>query len=78
MPVVDEKERLQQLHLTLEAALEQLGYAQQAAAQGGDIGHPAPEALRIDKLLGELVELRNEIRTRLMGLLGKPTLTILK
>ena len=78
MPVVEEKERLQQLHMTLEAALEQLGYAQQAAAQGGDIGHPAPEVLRIERLLGELVELRTEVRTKLLGLLGKPTLTILK
>ena len=48
------------------------------AVLGGDVELVEPEVLRIERLQGELVELRNEVRTKLLGLLGKPTLTILK
>ena len=70
----DEKERLQSLHIALEAALEQLTYAQQAAAIGTEIGHPSEDVQAIEKLLGEMMQLRNRIRDRLMKVLAKPTL----
>lgn len=75
----DERERLQAVHMTLEAALEQLGYAQQHATQGTEIGSPPTEEIRaIERLLGEVTLLRNQIRERLMKLLSKPTLNIIK
>jgi hypothetical protein len=76
---IDERERLQGLHMTLEAALEQLTYAQQHATQGTEIGSPPTEEIRaIERLLGEVTLLRNQIRDRLMKLLAKPALNIIK
>jgi hypothetical protein len=76
---IDERERLQGLHMTLEAALEQLGYAQQHATQGTELGSPPTEEIAaIERLLGEVTRLRNQVRERLMKLLAKPTLNIIK
>jgi hypothetical protein len=76
--VVDEKERLQQLHLTLEASLEQLGYALEVATQGTELGKPSEDVKAIEGLFGELTRLRNDVRERLMKAMAKPTLNIVK
>jgi len=78
MPEINERDRLQRLHLALEAALEQLGYAQQVAAQGGAIEAPSAEMPVIEKLFGELNSLRNQVRDQLMKQLARPALNILK
>jgi hypothetical protein len=71
---MNERERLQELHLALEGALEQLTRAHGIAAPT-----PAqPELGAIERLLGELTVLRNQARERLMKVLAKPTMTILK
>jgi hypothetical protein len=76
---LDERERLQALHLALEAALEQLTRAQELATRGTEIGAPpSGEVLVIERALGELVLERNRLRERLMKLLGKPTLNVVK
>jgi hypothetical protein len=75
---VDEKERLQKLHLTLEASLEQLGYALEAATVGTELGSPSEDVRAIEKLFGELTILRNSVRDRLMRALARPTLNIVK
>jgi hypothetical protein len=69
---VNERERLQELHLTLEGALEQLSRAHQLALPD------APELPAIERLVAELVTTRNGVRERLMKVLAKPTLNILK
>lgn len=75
----DDRERLQSLHMALEAALEQLGYAQQYAIQGTEIGAPPPrEVQAIERALGEITILRNELRDRLMKILSKPSLNVVK
>jgi hypothetical protein len=74
---VNEREQLQELNLALEGALEQLARAHGNAANGA----PAPELATIERLLGELTVLRNQVRERLMKELSKPsasTMTILK
>jgi hypothetical protein len=71
---VNERERLQEMHLALEGALEQLTRAHQLGS--GD--PPAPELATVERLLGELTMLRNQVRERLMRVLAKPTMTILK
>jgi hypothetical protein len=74
---VNEREQLQELNLALEGALEQL-----ARAHGNAAGtQPAPELATIERLLGELTVLRNQVRERLMKELSKPsppTMPILK
>ena len=75
----DDRERLQSLHLALEAAIEQLTYSQQYATKGSEIGAPPPpEVPIIERALGELTALRNDVRERLMKLLGRPTLGVIK
>ncbi len=77
-PPVSERDRLQNLHLALEAALEQLTYAQQIATQGSSIDAPPAEVPEIEKLAGQVTTLRNSVREKLMKSLSKPTLNILK
>ena len=73
---MNERERLQELHLTLEGALEQLTRAHQLAlADPPDSGAPIAT---IERLLEELVATRNMVRERLMKVLSQPTLNILK
>jgi hypothetical protein len=77
--MADDRERLQNLHLALEAAIEQLTYAQQYATQGSEIGAPpSVEVQAIERALGEITTLRNDLRERLLKLLSKPTLNIIK
>ena len=75
---MDEKERLQQLHLTVEASLEQLGYALEVATTGTQLGSPSEDVKVIEKLFGELTLYRNSVRDRLLKAMAKPTLNILK
>jgi hypothetical protein len=75
----DDRERLQSLHLALEAAIEQLTYSQQYATKGTELGEPPPvEVQVIERALGDLTALRNDVRERLMKLLGRPTLGVIK
>lgn len=77
--MADDRERLQSLHLALEAAIEQLGYAQATAIKGSAIGSaPSPEVQAIERALGEVTTLRNDIREQLMKLLSRPTLGVIK
>ena len=71
---MNERERLQELHLAIEGALEQLSRAHAIVTPEP----PAPELATIERLLGELTVLRNGIRERLMKVLAKPSMTILK
>lgn len=73
-----DRERLQALHLAVEAALEQLAYAQQIATRGSDLSAPPPEVNAIEKVFGELTTIRNGVRDRLMKALSRPTLNIIK
>jgi hypothetical protein len=73
-----EKEQLQRLHLTLEAALEQLGYALEAATAGAPMGSPTEDVQAVERLYGECTQLRNQVRERLMRVLARPRLDILK
>jgi len=74
---VNDRERLQELHLTLEGALEQLTRAHQLAVRE-DGPEQAASRAAIERLLEELVAIRNSVRERLMKVLAKPTLNILK
>jgi hypothetical protein len=74
-----DREQLQNLHLALEAAIEQLTYAQQHATRVTEIGTPpSVEVQTIERSLGELTALRNDIRERLMKVLSRPTLGVIK
>ena len=76
---LDERDRLQNLHLALEAALEQLTHAQRHATQGSEIGAPPSEdVVAIERLLADLTLLRNRLRERLMKALSRPGLNVLK
>jgi hypothetical protein len=68
-----ERERLQELHIALEGAVDQLGRAHRIAV--GEVGHPAPEAARIDRAYADVVALRNDVRDRLLAALGRPAPT---
>ena len=51
----DDRERLQSMHIALEAALEQLTYAQQHAVSASEIGQePPPEVSAIERALAEV------------------------
>ena len=78
MPEIGDRERLERLHLALEAAVEQLTYAQQIAVRNSDMHTPPPEVSAIERLLGETTELRNRIRADLMKVMAKPGLNVLK
>jgi hypothetical protein len=81
VPHVDndsEKERLQSLHIALEAALEQLSYAQQIAARGTEIDAPSEDVKAVERIFGDLTQVRNRVRDRLMKVLSKPGLNIIK
>jgi hypothetical protein len=73
-----DRDRLQQLHLVLEAALEQLGYAQQVAAKGGSIEAPSAEMQAIEEVFAQVNVLRNGVRDQLMKSLGRPRLDVVK
>ncbi len=76
---IEDREQLQNLHLALEAAIEQLTYAQQHATRGTEIGTPpSPEVQAIERALGEITTVRNDLRERLMKLLSRPTLGVIK
>jgi len=77
--MAEDRERLQNLNLALEAAIEQLTYAQQHAIKGSEIGAPPSEEVQvIEQALGEVTALRNQLRERLMKLLSRPTLGVIK
>ena len=58
---------------------EQLTYAQREATKGSEIGAPpSSEVQVIERALGELTTLRNDVRERLMKLLSRPILGVLK
>ena len=77
--MADDRERLQNLHLALEAAIEQLTYAQAHATKGSEIGTPpTAEVLVIERALGEVTALRNQLRERLMKMLGRPQVEVHK
>ena len=67
--MMSDRERLQELHVVLEGAVDQLARAHRLAV--GEFGQPAPEADRIDRAYGQVVALRNEVRDRLLGILGR-------
>lgn len=66
------------MHLTLEASLEQLGYALEVATQGTELGAPSEDVKAIEQLFGEMARLRNGVRERLMKAMAKPNLNIVK
>jgi hypothetical protein len=66
-----ERERLHELHLTLDGAVDQLAAAHRLAV-GADGGASAPRTVRIEQLLGEAAALRNEVRDHLLNALGRP------
>src|SRR5258706_202015 len=57
---MSERERLQEMHLALEGAVDQLGRAHRIAA--GQLDQAAPEAARIDEVYGRAVAPRNRLR----------------
>jgi len=74
-----ERDRLQSLHLALDASLEQLAQALEAATRGTAIGdEPGEDARTIERLLAELTVLRNRVRQDLMKAMARPSLNILK
>jgi hypothetical protein len=76
---MEDRERLHNLHLALEAALEQLTYALKYTTLGTEIGsRPSSDTETIERALGEVTTLRNQVRQRLMTSMAKPTLNIIK
>ena len=74
-----ERDRLQSQHLALDAALEQLANALEAATRGTPIGtEPSEDARAIERLLAEVTRLRNQVRDRLMKAMARPSLNIIK
>jgi hypothetical protein len=67
---MNERERMGELHLALDGAVDQLGAAQRLAA--GEPGAPTAWAERIDALFGQVLMLRNEVRDQLLRTLGRP------
>jgi hypothetical protein len=67
-----ERDRLQSLHLALDASLEQLAQALEAATRGTPLGaEPGDDARTIERLLAELTGLRNHVRDRLMKAMAR-------
>jgi hypothetical protein len=74
-----DKEQLQNLQLALEGVIEQLTHAQAHAISGSEIGAPPSHEVQvIERSLGELTALRNEVREKLMKLMARPSLNVLK
>ena len=67
MSAMTDRERMQELHLALDGAVDQLGRAQRLAV--GEHGKPAPESARIEAAYGMVTALRNELRDRLMTMM---------
>lgn len=64
---MNETEQLEELHLALEGAVDQLVRAQRIALIGVEPGaERAPRTERIETLLATTVALRNEVREHLM------------
>ncbi len=75
----DERDRMQSLHMALDASLEQLAQALEAATRGTPLGaEPSEDARAIERLLADLTALRNQVRDRLMKAMARPSLNILK
>jgi hypothetical protein len=83
----DDRQRLSELNLALESALEQLTHAHRlalgATPPASEPDPPAavpawPELAAIERLLGELTAVRNQVRERLMRVLARPSLNIVK
>ncbi len=72
---MNDRERLRELHLALEGAVDQLAAAHRLMAGDADAQAtwPKPIADRLDRLFAESVALRNEVRDRLLNALGRPT-----
>ena len=66
-----DRERLHELHLALEGAVDQIGAAHRLAT--GELpGSGSPWEERIDRLFSNAVALRNEVRDHLLNALGRP------
>jgi hypothetical protein len=66
---MDSRQQLEELHLALEGAVDQMTRAQRlASAPGVDLGD-LPS--RLDGAFGEVVALRNAVRERLMRELAR-------
>jgi hypothetical protein len=66
-----DRERLAETHLALDGAVDQLAAAHRLSV-GGEQDQRSPWTDRIEKLLGEAVALRNELRDHLLNRLGRP------
>jgi hypothetical protein len=64
-----EREKMGELHVALDGAVDSLSTAHRLGA--GELGAPGPYAERLDRLLAEAVALRNEVRDRLLGMMGR-------
>lgn len=75
---MDDREQLQELNLALEGALEQMARAHATACA---MPNETATLATIERLLGDVTVLRNDVRERLMKALSKPStpkMTILK
>jgi hypothetical protein len=68
---MDNRERLHELHLALEGAVDQLARAHRLSV--GVLDAPLPEAERVDAAFALVTSLRNDVRDRLVKLLGRPS-----
>jgi len=82
-----ERERLAELHLALDGAVDQLAAAHRLAVAGAppkdggaegpvsgfeEYGQRSPWTERVERLLGDAVALRNEVRDHLLNKLARP------
>ena len=67
---MDDSEQLQELNLALEGALEQVARAHATACA---MPNDAATLATIERLLGDVTMLRNDVRERLMKALSKPS-----
>jgi hypothetical protein len=66
-----DRERLHELHLCLDGAVDQLAAAHRLAV-GTEAANASPHTGRIESLLSEAVALRNQVRDQLLNALGRP------
>ncbi len=66
-----ERERLGEMHLALDGAVDQLAAAHRLAVGSGP-AEKSPWTDRIEQLLAAAVALRNEVRDHLLNRLGRP------